>query len=266
MKKNLALFILVFINIFFSQSFASPKNEERYSADFILGNYNEKEGFLWAAIQLNLYNDWKTYWKTPGYGGIAPKITWAKNENIKNIEFLWTAPTYLKVGDTVNYVYKNNMILPMKIYLQDKNVPPFLLNMTYKLGMCNNICLQETKKFKAKIDLSHVNKTNQLVINDALKNVPQPFEKSSCKISNVTNTQKKVDLHLKITLIGCKSRKTEIFFYNYNDIEQIVPKILYFSDSIHIQTGLKYVPKNLNMISTIFKIDKKSYFKDVKLK
>src|SRR5690554_5930373 len=45
-----------------------------------------------ALLEVSLSDDWKTYWRSPGEGGIAPHADWSASQNIEQVRWDWPAP------------------------------------------------------------------------------------------------------------------------------------------------------------------------------
>src|SRR5690625_4667822 len=45
-----------------------------------------------ALLEVSLAKDWKTYWRSPGEGGIAPELEWQESSNIQRVEWHWPLP------------------------------------------------------------------------------------------------------------------------------------------------------------------------------
>ena len=71
------------------------------SPDLFLG----KEIIL--GLQYKLKNGWKTYWKSPGEGGLAQTIDYSESKNIESLEILWPSPKSFSILGTQSLGYEN---------------------------------------------------------------------------------------------------------------------------------------------------------------
>ena len=105
----------------------------------LTGEVDEHNNQVNALLEVNLEGDWKTYWRSPGEGGVAPKIDWSESENLSALKWLWPTPTYYEQLGVITLGYKSNVIFPLQLTLKDIDQP---LNFTGKLTLptCTNIC------------------------------------------------------------------------------------------------------------------------------
>ncbi|MEZ8144151.1 protein-disulfide reductase DsbD family protein [Enterovibrio sp. FF113] len=91
-------------------------------------------------LEIQLEGDWKTYWRTPGEGGVAPSLNWQASKNIKNIEWHWPAPERFDLLGIDTLGYKHNVVIPLTFTLDDFNQTT-LFNGTFTLSSCTTICV-----------------------------------------------------------------------------------------------------------------------------
>jgi len=92
-------------------------------------------------LDINLEGDWKTYWRSPGEGGVAPTFNWqGESENISNINWFWPAPQRYPVLGVETLGYKHKLQLPLTVELQDLNQNT-LLKGRFTLASCTTICV-----------------------------------------------------------------------------------------------------------------------------
>ncbi|MCK5818262.1 MAG: thioredoxin family protein [Psychromonas sp.] len=107
----------------------------------LTGQVDQAHKAVQALLNVNLDGDWKTYWRSPGEGGIAPALNWQKNsKNINSVDWFWPAPKrYVVLG--VNTIgYKHHINFPLKIKVNDLN-KEVLLKGVLTLPSCTNICV-----------------------------------------------------------------------------------------------------------------------------
>jgi len=92
-------------------------------------------------LEINLEGDWKTYWRSPGEGGVAPTFNWQnESENVSNINWFWPAPQRYPVLGVETLGYKHQLQLPLTVQLQDLNELTRLKG-RLTLASCTNICV-----------------------------------------------------------------------------------------------------------------------------
>lgn len=93
-----------------------------------------------AGIEFRFGKGWHGYWRTPGDAGIAPQFDWTASENISRHDVNWPAPRRLVVEDIQNIVYKDSVVLPVKLFLKRAGAAArFDLSVNY--GICSEVCV-----------------------------------------------------------------------------------------------------------------------------
>ena len=138
MKKIMILLVLLF-NIAGSSVFSQSPIIGLKSVDIIRG-WRQSDDIHIAAINIKLEDGWKTYWRVPGIGGIAPILNWEKSKNIKNISQIWPTPNIYNEYGLQTIGYKNELLLPLQIQPIDKK-QPIHLSITIDFGICSDVCV-----------------------------------------------------------------------------------------------------------------------------
>uniref|UniRef100_UPI0026810358 protein-disulfide reductase DsbD family protein n=2 Tax=Psychromonas sp. Urea-02u-13 TaxID=2058326 RepID=UPI0026810358 len=107
----------------------------------LTGNVDKQQQTADLLLNINLEGDWKTYWRSPGEGGVAPTFNWqAESKNITNINWLWPAPKRYPVLGVDTLGYKHQIHLPLTLELQDLSQPTVLKG-RFTLASCTTICV-----------------------------------------------------------------------------------------------------------------------------
>ncbi|MCA1766810.1 MAG: hypothetical protein LC639_01010 [Idiomarina sp.] len=71
----------------------------------LTGHYEAERNLVPALLHVELEEGWKTYWRSPGEGGIPPTFDWSDSSNIRDIEWHWPVPSRYNIQgiDTVGY-------------------------------------------------------------------------------------------------------------------------------------------------------------------
>jgi suppressor for copper-sensitivity B len=94
-----------------------------------------------ALLNVTLDGDWKTYWRSPGEGGVAPTFDWASHStNIKSIDWHWPAPKRYPVYGVETVGYKGEIHFPIQLTIADKSILTQLKG-TLTLASCTTICV-----------------------------------------------------------------------------------------------------------------------------
>ncbi len=90
---------------------------------------------LQILLDIQLAPGWKTYWRAPGEGGVAPSIRW--NSGVKDVAIHWPVPARFEVAGIVTQGYHGNTNLPITLTSTDSGP----LSGTLTLSTCSNVCI-----------------------------------------------------------------------------------------------------------------------------
>ena len=91
-------------------------------------------------LEVKLDGNWKTYWRSPGEGGVAPSLDWSSSENLNNIEWHWPIPSRYKFLGVETIGYKKRVIFPLTLHINNMQNPVWFLG-TLAMPSCTNICV-----------------------------------------------------------------------------------------------------------------------------
>ena len=97
-------------------------------------------------LDIRLQSGWKTYWRTPGEGGIAPEIRW-QNPDVQ-AQWHWPIPARFDVSGLTTQGYKGDITLPVEL----SNLNGSTLSGTLTLSTCSDVCI--LTDFPFSLDLS----------------------------------------------------------------------------------------------------------------
>jgi len=106
----------------------------------LTGQIDKDKQSVNALLQVKLSGAWKTYWRSPGEGGVAPTLDLSNSSNIKEVNWLWPAPKRYPVSGVETIGYKGLVNFPLTIVLQDITQPAVLKGIL-TLASCTNICV-----------------------------------------------------------------------------------------------------------------------------
>lgn len=109
----------------------------------ILPGWRTAEGRHMAALHLRLAEGWKTYWRAPGDGGIAPRFDWSGSRNLAGMRLHWPRPGVFETAGLRTIGFARELVLPMEFELADGAAPARLAG-TVELGVCETICVPVT--------------------------------------------------------------------------------------------------------------------------
>jgi DsbC/DsbD-like thiol-disulfide interchange protein len=159
--------------------------EQPWSAQLLKGGF---DGKTWrAGLSIKLNDGWKTYWRVPGDGGIAPQLDFS-GENLKTTRVDYPLPQRFDdaAGHTIGY--KHEVVFPLALEPHDPTRP---LNISFKgfFGVCDVVCIPAQVSAEVHFDPALADAPDQLLINSWQKRVPirkadGPVTKAAAKIQN----------------------------------------------------------------------------------
>ena len=114
----------------------SEKSKVRLISPMTSSNTNQ----LILALEYELEEEWKTYWKSPGGGGFPQKIIWNNSSNVKDIKILWPEPIEFEILGLKSIGYKDKVIFPLIVDLED-NQKQTNLNLNINYLVCKDVCI-----------------------------------------------------------------------------------------------------------------------------
>ncbi|WP_232784109.1 protein-disulfide reductase DsbD [Moritella sp. Urea-trap-13] len=106
----------------------------------LTGQVDKTNNTVPAVLEVKLADDWKTYWRSPGDGGIAPSIDWQDSSNLVNSDWQWPVPKHFTLLGLDTYGYKDSVSFPIQLQLEDIN-KPLILAGKLTLSSCTTICV-----------------------------------------------------------------------------------------------------------------------------
>ncbi len=128
---------------------AATRADEIYGDVDFLNGWRLSDGSYQTAIDFNLNEGWKTYWRTPGPAGIPPFFDWGGSTNIANVEIDWPTPHVFETYGLTSIGYKGHITLPVRITPSDPSAP---VNVELKMefGVCSDICVPADARFNGR--------------------------------------------------------------------------------------------------------------------
>jgi len=133
----------------------------------------EPAGKLYAGLEIELDEGWKTYWRNPGSSGVPPRIVFDGSENLARAELLFPAPVRFKDPDGDTIGYKTHVVLPIALTPKDAS-KPIVLKAAAEFGLCREICVPVQPELGLTV-LPNVGKVTETgPLQAALDRVPRP--------------------------------------------------------------------------------------------
>lgn len=181
-----------------STGWLSDPNHPPVETRFVLtGQTDSVSGTVAGYLEVRLQPGWKTYWRSPGEGGVAPSIHWQDSANIVDLDWQWPVPKRYDVLGVETIGYAEDVIFPMTIKVEDFSQPAILLA-TLSLSSCSTVCVITDYP----IDLSFIpsaltpSETDMRRYAQALSTVPQSSSLAGIKSAIWDADQSKLQLVL----------------------------------------------------------------------
>ncbi|MGF1728062.1 protein-disulfide reductase DsbD family protein [Photobacterium kasasachensis] len=114
-----------------------PPVKVRY---MLTGQSDPQANTVEALLEVSLDTGWKTYWRSPGEGGVAPSIDWDLSNNLENVDWHWPMPKRYEFLGVETLGYKEHIVFPMTLHVEDMSKPVFLSG-KLTMSSCTNICV-----------------------------------------------------------------------------------------------------------------------------
>ena len=158
-----------------------------------------------AGLALRLTPGWKTYWRSPGSTGIAPRLDWRRSDNARAVTARWPRPRVFDQPAGRAIGYDADFVLPLIVQARDPDAPVRLAG-RLDIGVCLDVCLP------ARIDVAAVlpaGGTMDARIAAALGEVPRRIDAAAT--CDLTPTAEGVALDGRIALAPLGGAETVVF-------------------------------------------------------
>ncbi|WP_273827576.1 protein-disulfide reductase DsbD family protein [Providencia rettgeri] len=102
----------------------------------LLSSTQQDDGKIDVLLDVKLDDGWKTYWRSPGEGGVAPEIAWSSP--VETIDWQWPAPGRFDVAGVSTQGYMGDILFPITVSSSDKLDK---LSGVLTLSTCSNVCI-----------------------------------------------------------------------------------------------------------------------------
>ncbi|PSW21886.1 cytochrome C biogenesis protein [Photobacterium sanctipauli] len=148
-----------------------PPVQLRY---MLTGQQDPESKTIEALMEVKLDTDWKTYWRSPGEGGVAPSIDWELSSNLKDVDWHWPMPARYEFLGVETLGYKNTIVFPMTLHIEDMTKPVFLSGML-TMSSCTNICVLTDYEISLSFDPTKLTSSEEAMhlYNQGMSQVPK---------------------------------------------------------------------------------------------
>lgn len=131
------------------------------------------DGRMMAAIEIDMPQGTKTYWRVPGETGIPTTLDLAGSTGITGHEFFWPYPQIETQKGFTDFVYYGPTVIPFALDV-DGDAP--VLRAALLMGICSDICVPAMADFTLPIDLGQPDPGQDLRIAQAMALTPIPWD------------------------------------------------------------------------------------------
>ncbi len=93
-----------------------------------------------AGLEITLSPGWKTYWRNPGDGGVAPEFNWQGSLNVRDIQVLFPVPNRYTDEFGTSMGYENSVVFPVT-FLPVNPLKPIILRLSVDYAVCEKLCI-----------------------------------------------------------------------------------------------------------------------------
>jgi thiol:disulfide interchange protein DsbD len=113
-------------------------------------------GTTYLAIHQKITPGWHTYWRNPGDSGQATEASWTLPQGWKTGAFVWPTPHRFVTGPLMNYVYSDEVYLPVPVEVPASAKPGSTVEIAAAAHflVCADICIPEDANLKLSLPVA----------------------------------------------------------------------------------------------------------------
>ncbi|WP_224701445.1 protein-disulfide reductase DsbD domain-containing protein [Devosia aquimaris] len=127
------------------------------------------DGTTLVALELDMPQGTKTYWRVPGETGLPTELDFSATPDVTGHQMLWPYPVREERDGYLDYAYFGDTVLPVELTLEP-GAERIQVNAT--MGICSDICVPAQANFTLTLDDLAPDRANGLRIRQALAMVP----------------------------------------------------------------------------------------------
>lgn len=169
-----------------------------------------------AAIEITLAPGWKTYWRSPGDGGIPPRLMLTPSDNIRSVQIGWPVPEVFDQNGLRSIGYTDGVTLPLAIATIDSG-GPIDVSGRIEIGVCEDVCIPMSFPINARLDSEGL---EDPVVRAAFANRPKSANEAgvrsiSCRVEPIADGLR---VTARIALGPLPGTETAVFETNLPDV------------------------------------------------
>lgn len=195
LKAALTVLFAALASTAYAQLLSQPSMQDAYQARLLRGWPQSDQSHV-AGIQIALAPGWKTYWRVPGAGGIAPRFNWSRSRNLKSVAYLWPSPHVFTAYGMQTLGFEHQLVLPLVLQPIDP-AKPVEAHVEMHFGICADICVPAEAALAAVI--FEPDRANAPMINAMLTRRPASAAQAGLVAARCVITPKGDDEFLLVT-------------------------------------------------------------------
>lgn len=141
---------------------------------------------FWLGVRYVVEEGWHIYWRNPGDSGAAPEFEWSLPEGWKKEPVQWPLPERVPVSHLMNYGYKGEVILPVRVIPTGRNPSPepFRIEVGAAWLVCKEECVPAEASLSLQIPVGAEKRPSAWAeeIRNALEQVPRDAGRWSVRV------------------------------------------------------------------------------------
>lgn len=97
---------------------------------------------LYGGLEIRMQPGWYAYWRTPGEGGLPPRLDWDASENLVYVQPMWPVPERIEFMGMYSFGYRDHLMLPLSIAVNETDKPA-VIRLDADIMVCNQICVPQ---------------------------------------------------------------------------------------------------------------------------
>ncbi len=149
----------------------------------ILPGWREADSRHMAGLSLRLAPGWKTYWRSPGAGGIPPQFNWSGSKNLAAVRVFYPIPKVMEQNGLRSIGYDSDVVFPLVVVARDPS-KPVDLRAEVEVGVCEDVCIPVTLRVQANLPVTGSYDSD---IGASMDNQPVQAGSFSCEITPIAD-------------------------------------------------------------------------------
>ena len=149
----------------------------------IANDVRTPDGSTLAGLELDMPQDFKTYWRLPGETGIPTELDIAGSTGVATPTIQWPYPTAETSGGFLDYVYHGPTVLPVSLRLTG-DTPSLKIGVV--MGVCSEVCVPVRASFSLPLTLAMPDTAEDIRLKEALALTPIAWTGAGAPFSGVS--------------------------------------------------------------------------------